>query len=96
MAKIADKHGLTNRYREAGHFGRNVKRGRPAAGLFGKVQPNKKAQKRKTVSYVPPQNTREPVPFTPKKAFVAIGVALGIFLLAALLIVWAAHKSGAM
>lgn len=90
MAKIADKHGLTNRYREAGHFGRSVKRGRPTTGTFLKVQPNKKAQKRKPLSYIPPQSTREPVPFTPKNVLKVVGLTLGIiFLLGVLLAILA-------
>ena len=34
MARISDKHGLTNKYREKGHK-RLVKRGRPRTSLFG-------------------------------------------------------------
>ena len=35
MARIADKHGLTNKYRPIGQWKRFVKRGRPRKYLFG-------------------------------------------------------------
>ena len=35
MARIADKHGLTNQYRDASIGKRVVKRGRPSKSLFG-------------------------------------------------------------
>lgn len=35
MSKIADKHGLTNQYREVGIGKRVVKRGHPRKYLFG-------------------------------------------------------------
>ena len=54
MARIADKHGLTNRYRPAGQK-RVVKRGRPRKYLFGppKRKTYKKQTTKKTVAAQP-------------------------------------------
>lgn len=48
MSRIADKHGLTNKYRQAGMGKRLVRRGRPRKYLFGPP----KRSKRSTTYYV--------------------------------------------
>ena len=48
MAKIADKHGLTNKYRPIGLGKRVVKRGRPRKYLFGSPSRKRKVDKNST------------------------------------------------
>lgn len=55
MARIADKHGLTNRYRQVGTGKRVVKRGRPRKHLLGS-SPRRKSHKSFYLSKPPSNN----------------------------------------
>ena len=53
MARIADKHGLTNKYRPIGTGKRAVKRGRPRQYLFGPPSKSRKTHRKnyKSINY---------------------------------------------
>jgi hypothetical protein len=83
MARIADKHGLTNKYRPVGSGKRVVKRGRPRKYLFGPPSKKRKSYKctgyrRSTTRYNP--NTNVDVN-TKELAFIGSIVVLIIFLI---------------
>ena len=72
MARIADKHGLTNRYRPIGEK-RNVKRGRPRKYLFG--APKRKSRTRKRIANVDYSNLTER---DFKTAVIIAGIVVGV------------------
>lgn len=84
MARIADKHGLTNRYREAGSK-RLVKRGRPRKYLFGSPKTtHKTSSKKSTFSGISNISDYE---MTPKDTRIGCLTIIGIIVVIVLLIV---------
>ena len=80
LARIADKHGFTNRYRKAGSFKRNVKRGRPRKYLFG-APSKKRSGNSKTMKDINYKYTSETTPMSPTKCGCLVSLVVVILLI---------------
>lgn len=91
MARIADKHGLTNRYREAGLGKRLVKRGRPRKYLFGAPSKRKRTHSRATPQYSYSEQNQQP---TTKGCLAAVLVVIFVVIMIVIMATTSGNKSG--
>lgn len=78
MARISDKHGLTNRYREAGIGKRTVRRGRPRIYLLG--TPKKRSRKKTSYRSNIYNNAYQKTNVTNSSTTTAVGCAFAILI----------------
>ena len=75
MARIADKHGLTNKYRQVGTGKRVVRRGRPRKYLLG--SPKRYSRRKSSCSVVSEPRNKSIVDLV--AAFIVLSIILGVF-----------------